>query len=41
MTNEKTEQIKTDAEILWEFFRKLSPRAIIRHHIAGDFGKNG
>ena len=37
----KQEQTKTDAEILWEFFRKLSPRAIIRHHIAGDFGKDG
>jgi len=33
------EQKQTDGERLRAFVRTLSPRAIIRHHVAGDIGK--
>ena len=32
-------QDKTDAEILREFVKTIPPRRILRHHIAGDIGK--
>ena len=32
-------QTKTDAEILRDFMKKINPRAVVRHHIAGDIGK--
>jgi hypothetical protein len=33
------QQDKTDAEILREFVKTIPPRRILRHHIAGDIGK--
>ena len=35
----KKQQDKTDAEILQEFVKTIPPRRILRHHIAGDIGK--
>ena len=36
----KQQQKKTDAESLRDFMRTLPPLSIIRHHVAGDLGKD-
>jgi len=35
----KKQQDRTDAEMLQEFVKTIPPRRILRHHIAGDIGK--
>ena len=34
-----TQQKETDAEVLRKFVKSLPPGTILRHHIAGDIGK--
>jgi hypothetical protein len=35
-----SDQQLSDSEQLDQFMRQLGPRAVIRHHIAGDLGKS-